>query len=283
MDDLKDIWSSGNQRGKSDVIRKMIQTTKDGLVDPLTLLPKAAKPSDAVVEKDYHGTEEQEGLGAAMGLGRFIDKNSVRKAKPETENFPDSSSAVSKTAKNAVAEELLTKEQVDLVLKESGWDRLPMTDKARQVVEDAISRGAKPATEYTGKVMVERGFPEEAPAFPREGSLKAGDRVIALHWTPMGVMGAKFDMPYVPESATVKKMYVAPAKVTKEPFPPGRGPRDLSKVATVSEDRLWGMDLEPETMNKEADGADHVSCPVLTRDTTMVLRLEPLATPQGEV
>lgn len=284
MSELSEIWSSGTCRGKSDSIRKALQTTKR-VVDGETILPKIVKPETSeMVEKDFAGDgADQPGLGAAMGLGRFIDKNSVRKVKPETENFRDSSSAVNKTEKNSVAEELLTKEQVETILKESGWDRLPMTDKARQTVEDAISRGAKPATEYTGKVMIERGFPEEPPSFHRPENLKAGDRVVALHWVPMGVMGAKFDMPYVPEAAKIKKMYVAPAKVTKDAYPPGRGPRDISKVETVAEDRLWGMDLEPETMDKDHDGADHGPCPILTKDTTMVLRLEPLATPQGEV
>ena len=55
---------------------------------------------------------------------------------------------------------------------------------------------------------------------------------------------------------------------------------DLDKTETVVEDRLWAMDLEPEGDVKEASDAQ---CPVFTKDTTMVIRLKPLASPSGEV
>jgi hypothetical protein len=183
------------------------------------------------------------------------------------------------------AEVRLDKEVVIQLLKDGGWDKLPMSDKAKGVIEDAISKGAKPVTEYTGKLLVEHGIAEEPPAFLRPKKLKVGDRVVPLQWTSMGVHGAQFDLQSVPAAMKVKKMYTGPAKVTKCAYPPGRGPSDIMKCESVIEDRMWGMDLEPEDVKKESDSGGHEtsSVPVRTSDTTMVLRLEPLASPQGEV
>lgn len=170
---------------------------------------------------------------------------------------------------------------VEKILKEGGWDKLPLTDKGKEILADAIHKGAKPATMYTGKLMVDHGVPEEPPAFMAPKGLKVGDRVIPLQWTPMGVHGAQFDLFSVPGAAKVKKMYTGPVKVTKNSYPFGRIPADLSKVETTTEERLWGLELEAEGVQKEDDGC--VACPMTTKDTTMVLRLEPLATPEGEV
>jgi hypothetical protein len=180
-------------------------------------------------------------------------------------------------------EPMLEKEVVEKIFKASGFDKLPLTDKARGVIEDAISRGAVPSTEYTGKIMVEHAMPEEPPAYARPGKdgLKVGDRVIPLQWMSAGRFGATFDLPYIPEAMKVKKLFVGPAKVSKNAYPPGKAPGDLSKVETVTEDRLWGMELESEEVSK--DGEELCPCPVVTKDTTMVLRLEPLAQPTGEV
>jgi hypothetical protein len=180
-------------------------------------------------------------------------------------------------------EPMLEKEMVEKIFKASGFDRLPLTDKARGVIEDAISRGAMPSTEYTGKIMVEHAMPEEPPAYARPGKdgLKVGDRVIPLQWMSAGRFGATFDLPYVPEAMKVKKLFVGPAKVSKNAYPPGKAPSDFSKVQTVVENRLWGMELESEEVSKE--GEELCPCPVVTKDTTMVLRLEPLAQPTGEV
>jgi hypothetical protein len=175
----------------------------------------------------------------------------------------------------------ISKDMVEKIMRDGGWDKLPLTDKAREIVEDAISRGAKPATEYTGKLMVEHAIPEEPPAFTRPQRIKVGDTVIPLSWVGVCLQGAKFDLPSVPEAARVKKMYTGPAKVTKESFPYGKFPRDLSKVETVVEDRLWALELEPVGIKK--DGDDSYFLPVTTRDTTLVLRLDPQATPSGEV
>jgi hypothetical protein len=180
-------------------------------------------------------------------------------------------------------EPMLEKEVVEKIFKASGFDKLPLTDKARGVIEDAISRGAVPSTEYTGKIMVEHAMPEEPPAYARPGKdgLKVGDRVIPLQWMSAGRFGATFDLPYIPEAMKVKKLFVGPAKVSKNTYPPGKAPGDLSKVETVTEERLWGMELESEEVSK--DGEELCPCPVVTKDTTMVLRLEPLAQPTGEV
>lgn len=308
MSENMESLSGGSVSDKSEIIRKSMRTTLNGLHKPHILLPMLEKKEDGVVEKDYTGDGEQAGLGSALGLGRF--SNTVKRTNnPDPENFRDSSSAVSKTAHTAcgVAEELvqkvswdddlhprdaagkelgesisserINKEYVEKVLKESGWDKLPMTDRAREILEGAISNGATPVTEYTGKVMIEHALAEEPPAFVRPQSLNVGDRVIPLNWVSVGRQAAKFDLPYVPEVARVSKMYVGPAKVTKNAYPPGRVPRDFSKCEMVTEERLWGLELEDEVRKSD----DLCPCPVTTKDSTMVLRLEPLAQPSGEV
>jgi len=193
---------------------------------------------------------------------RIVTKGEVKPEKPKTEK------AVEQTV------------DIEKILKDSGFDRLPMTDKAKSIVEDAITKGARPVTEYTGKLMLERNLPEEPPAFVRPKQLKVGDRVVALQWMPMGVMGSKFDLPFVPPAVKVKKLYIAPVKVTKESFPPGQIPKDCSKLETVIEQRLWGLDVEIEEVKKE--GGTLISSPLATRDTTLVMRLAPLASPAGE-
>lgn len=273
---------AGAMREKWEGVHKQLLTTDRNVLIPKRVMEKVVKDEGTIEKADYAGDGEQKGLGSMLGLGRFRDKNAP---KTEPENFRVSPSATSETVVKTVAEgQLLEKEQIEKILKETGWDKLPMSDKAKQMVEDAISKGAKPVTEYTGKYMVDHGMPEEPPAFVRPGSLKAGDRVVPLHWTPMGVFGAKFDMPYVPETATVKKMLTGAVTVTKSAYPPGRCPSDLGKCETVKENRMWGMELEPEGIKKEAPSDDGTSAmPVWTRDTTMVLRLEPLASPSGDV
>lgn len=174
----------------------------------------------------------------------------------------------------------ISKDEIEKIMKDGGWDKLPLTDRAREIVEDAISRGAKPATEYTGKLLVEHAIPEEPPAFTRPKNLKVGDTVIPLNWVGVCTQGAKFDLPSVPEAFKVKKMYTGPAKVTKNSYPYGRYPSDISKVETVTEDRLWGLELD-DRLGKEDDGTSSMS--ISTRDTTLVLRLDPQATPSGEV
>lgn len=175
----------------------------------------------------------------------------------------------------------LSKDVIEKVIKDAGWDKVPIPDKALEVIEDLISNGAKPVTMYTGKVMVERGYPEEPPALsPRPLNLRAGDTVIPLDWQWVRGFGAKFDMPYIPPSARVKAVHVAPVKVTKKSYPFGRVPSDISKVETVMEDRVWGIDLEEEGVKKDDDT---FPSPVMVRDSTMVLRMEPLASPSGEV
>ena len=175
----------------------------------------------------------------------------------------------------------ISKEMVEKVIKDAGWDKVPIPDKAMEVIEDLISNGAKPVTMYTGKVMVERGYPEEPPALsPRPMNLRAGDTVIPLDWQWVRGFGAKFDMPYVPAAARVKSVHTAPVKVTKKSYPFGRVPADISKVETEMEDRVWGIGLEEDGVKKDDDT---FPSPVTVRDTTMVLRVEPLASPSGEV
>lgn len=175
----------------------------------------------------------------------------------------------------------ISKEMVEKVLKDAGWDKVPIPDKALEVIEDFISNGAKPVTQYTGKVMVERGYPEEPPALsPRPMNLRAGDTVIPLDWQWVRGFGAKFDMPYVPAAARVASIHTAPVKVTKKSYPFGRVPADISKVETEMEDRVWGIGLEEDGVKKDDDT---FPSPVTVRDTTMVLRVEPLASPSGEV
>lgn len=282
-----DQWSGGGTlAGKSAQIHKSMQTTLRNIVRPKDVLHKLTTAEDAVVEKDYAGDADQPGLGTAMGLRRFIDKNTP-KTEAETENFPDSPSAVSKTEQGSVAEGLrsdaaiITKEMVESVLKEAGYDKLPMSEKGKEILEQIVSRGGKPVTDFSGKLLIEHGLPEPAPPMVRVPDLKVGDRVMVLPWVSVGTWGAKFDLPYVPETAKVKKLYIAPATVTKESYPPGRVPMDLSKIETVKEDRLWAMELEQENVKKDGDGLG--CCPVGMREPAMVLRLEPLASPSGEV
>jgi hypothetical protein len=175
---------------------------------------------------------------------------------------------------------------IEKAIKQSGFDKLPMVDSAREMLEDALANGAEPVTQYTGKVLIERGIPEVPPASLAkiDKELEVGDRVIPLRWVPVGPVGAKFDLPYVPPTARITRMYKGPAKVTKDVYSPGRAPKDCNKCESVVEERLWALDLEPEgdAAEKNADNED-VAVPVPVTDTTMVLRLEPLAQPSGDV
>jgi len=174
----------------------------------------------------------------------------------------------------------VSKDEIEKVLKDAGWDKLPIPDKAKEALEDLISNGARPASEYTGKIMVEHGVAEEPPSFVRPKKISVGDTVIPLDWRGVCLQGAKFDMPYVPKAAKVKKVYMGPVKVSKNPYPFGRMPSDISKVETVTEDRMWGLDLEGDEVGKDDDTFPST---FPTRDTTMVLRMEALASPGGEV
>jgi hypothetical protein len=175
---------------------------------------------------------------------------------------------------------------IEKAIKQSGFDKLPMTDKARELLENVLSNGAEPVTQYTGKILVERAIPEVPPASLAKikSQLQVGDRVIPLQWVPVGPVGAQFDLPYVPPTARITRMYKGPAKVTKDVYSPGRAPRDCAKCESVVEERLWALDLEPEgdDAEKNADNED-TAVPTPMTDTTMVLRLEPLAQPSGEV
>lgn len=173
---------------------------------------------------------------------------------------------------------------LEKAIKQSGFDKLPMTDKARELLENVLSNGAEPVTQYTGKVLIERGIPEVPPASLSKikSQLDVGDRVIPLHWVPVGPVGAVFDLPYVPPTARITRMYKGPAKVTKDVYSPGRAPKDCENCESVVEERLWALDLEPEGDEKHADN-DDTAVPSTMSDTTMVLRLEPLAQPSGEV
>lgn len=173
---------------------------------------------------------------------------------------------------------------IEKAIKQSGFDKLPMTDKARELLEDVLSNGAEPVTQYTGKVMIERDIPEVPPASLAKvaKNLQVGDRVIPLRWVPVGPVGAQFDLPYVPPTARITRMYTGPAKVTKDVYSPGRAPRDCKKCESVIEERLWALDLEADSDEKHADNED-AAVPTAMSDMTMVLRLEPLAQPSGEV
>lgn len=263
MNEGRDVWAGGNLSEKNAAIKKTINRGlllhKGGELfhkkTPLTeveILEKGIEEARAIIEKE-------------------------RERRKDTAPFA-SSPAMEKT--ETVAAGRISKDEIEKIMKDGGWDKLPLTDRAKEIVEDAISRGAKPATDYTGKLLVEHAIPEEPPAFTRPKQLKVGDTVIPLNWVGVCLQGAKFDLPSVPEAAKIKKMYVGPAKVTKNSYPYGRYPSDLSKEETVTEDRLWGLELD-ERLGKADDGT--TSLPVATRDTTLVLRMDALAQPSGEV
>jgi hypothetical protein len=271
MNEGRDVWSGGTLREKSDTIKKSLRTTLRNIVQPKDVIHKIASSNDTeIVEKDFVGEDGMPGLGNAMGLGRFRDKN----ARPE--NPPVSPFATRQTA-TAVAKGF----DVGTVLKETGYDKLPMTDRGREILQQILERGGKPITEFSGRMLINRDYAEPSPAHVRVPRIDAGDRVIVLPWVNVGVQGASFDLPYVPETMRVKKTYFGPAKVTKNVFPPGKAPADPSKEELVEENRLWAIDLEPESMKKDDEGL--ACCPMATREPTMILRLEPLATPAGEV
>lgn len=284
MNEITD--SGGGLAGKSAALNKSLRTTLDNIHKPGELFPKKRRPTEVeIMEKELEATQAE--LEKRLGG-----------------SDPLSSSVAIEKAVNVTA----ATGQVSLLekaLKKSGFDKLPMTDRARDALEGALANGAEPVTQYTGKMMVERGVPELPPAAlaappvekagvldrpvpggdhmaPGPATLQVGDRVVPLQWVDVGPFGAQFDLPSVPPVARVKKLYFGPASVTKDAYPPGRMPADLSKAETVVENRLWAMDLEPIS-DGDAKEASDLPCPVFTKDTTMVLRLEPLASPSGEV
>ena len=228
-------------------------------------------------EEDVPGPKSGQKMGKAQEpFGKDWIKDTMGAVEKSMRPFADS--PIEKSDSGGAK---LSKDMIEKVIKDAGWDKVPIPDKALEVIEDLISNGAKPVTSYTGKVMVERGFPEEPPALsPRPMNLRAGDRVIPLDWQWVRGFGAKFDMPYVPPAARVAAVHTAPVTVTRKSYPFGRVPSDISKVETVKEDRIWGVDLEEDGVKKDDDT---FPSPVALRDTTMVLRMEPLASPSGEV
>jgi len=227
-------------------------------------------------EDDEDEEEIDSGETSVEPFGKSWIENTMGAVEKSMRPFADSP-----IEKSDVGGARISKEMIEKVIKDAGWDKVPIPDKAMEVIEDLISNGAKPVTSYTGKVMVERGYPEEPPALsPRPMNLRAGDQVIPLDWQWVRGFGAKFDMPYVPPAARIAAVHTAPVKVTAKSYPFGRVPRDISKVETVTEDRIWGLDLEEDGVSKDDDT---FPSPVALRDTTMVLRVEPLASPSGEV
>lgn len=272
-------WSGGTSADKSADISKALRHTLDHVHALGELFPRRRPPSETeVVEKD---------------LARMWAADRARAA-----GLPAAGTIEKSVAPSGASA------RIEKVLKQSGFDKLPMTERAREVLESALANGAESVTQYTGKVMVERGVPEvppaalaitvqkdaggvldrpvqDAPDKPGPRSLQVGDRVLPLQWVDIGPYGARFDLLHVPGPARVRKIYVAPAMVTRDAYPPGRVPVDLSRVETIKEDRLWAIELEPE--GDAAKTTEDSPCPLLTKDTTMVLRLEPLAAPGGEV
>lgn len=276
MNESRETWTGGTSADKSAEINKSLRHTLEAIHAPGELFPRKHRPSASdVAEKDL-----------------------ARMWAAERRRAGEASGAIEKSIAPGASGRL------EKVLKQSGFDKLPMTERAREVLESALANGAEPVTQYTGKVMIERGVPEVPPAAlvsvvqkqsggvldrpsvdgadkPGSRSLQVGDRVLPLQWVDIGPHGARFDLLHVPGAARVKKIYVGTATVTKNSYPPGRAPADLSMVDMVKEDRLWGLELEPE--GEAAKSAEDSPCPVLTKDTTLVLRLEPLAAPGGEV
>jgi len=266
-------WSGGTLRGKSDEINKGLLTTLRNVVRPKNVIQKITPESNSVVEKDFAGQDDMPGLGQAMGLHRFRDKN----AKPQNPANPSEGSFTKRQTATAVVKE----HDVESILKDTGYDKIQMTDRGKEILREILSKGGSPVTQYSGRMLVEKGLPEPSPAHVRNPRINAGDRVIVLPWVTLGVWGARFDLPYVPQTARVKKAYYGPAKVTKNSFPPGKAPADISKEEVVEEERLWALDLEPDSVKKDDEGL--ACCPMGTREPTMILRLEPLASPTGEV
>lgn len=288
MDEI--IESSGSMADKSGAINKSLRTTFNNLHQPGVLFPKKRQPTEVeLLEKELADQIAAEHARVEKDLG----------ARPDP---PRSSSTIEKAVAEAAVGEQADLTAVEKALVKSGFDKLPMTDRAKEVLESALGNGAEPVTQFTGRLSIERGIAEPAPAMltggkiekagvldrPREGdnrsagpsSLQVGDRVIPLQWTDVGPFGAKFDLAHVPQPGKVKKLHIGPAVVTKESYPPGHGPSDPSKAETVEEQRLYAIEIEPEGVEK---GVDCVRCPILTKDTTMVLRLEPLMDPTGHV
>ncbi len=286
MNEGRDVWSAGTSAETSETLSKMFRTTLEKVHQPGILFPKKKKPTEVeIIEKQ---------------LAENWAEVQKRRSASDPRTSPSTIEKSADVDDAAVVEGL---NAVEKALQVSGFDKLPMTKRAREALHDALDNGAEPVTQYTGKVMCERGLPEVPPAAlivvpmmekagvldrPREDdlrsagprSLQVGDRVVPLQWVDVGPFGTQFDLPFVPPVARVKKIHVGPATVTKDAFPPGRVPSDMESVERIEEQRLWALELEPEGDVKEADDA---ACPFFTKDTTMVLRLEPLAAPSGEV
>ena len=281
MNKGRDVYSSGSLSERDAVIHKSLRTTLDGIHRPAELLPKR-----------HRATEQEQ---AEAMVEKCLVEVQRRRAHPRVSPVAIEKSVVTTDATGLV----------EKALQQSGFDKLPMTDRAREMLESALANGAVPVTQYTGRVMIERGIAELPPAAlmvgalmkdaggvlerptqdatdkPGPPTLRVGDRVIPLQWVDVGPFGAKFDLLYVPGPARVKKLFLGPVVVTKDAFPPGMGPMSLDGLETIREERLWAMELEPE--NEAEKSKDHGRMPLTARDTTMVLRLEPLALPSGEV
>ena len=299
MDEI--IESSGSLADKHGAINKSLRTTLTNIHQPWELFPLKHKPTEVeleeaalekmIAERDAAIIEKEIAAREAAILG------TERGARSDP---PRSSSAIEKDVADAASAGELT--CVEKALVKSGFDKLPMTDRAKEVLDTVLSNGGEPVTQFTGRMSIERGIASAAPAMltgakvekagvldrPTEGDnraagpaqLKVGDRVIPLQWTDVGPFGAKFDLLHVPQPSKVKKLHIGPAVVTKDSFPPGNGPADATSAETVEEERLYAIELEPEGVEKDADC---VRCAILTKDTTMVLRLEPLMEPSGYV
>lgn len=245
MNEEREVWTTGTVQEKSDSLRRGLLAMKARFYRPL--FPKVDSDRDALIEKSANLVDDRDWRRMA-GLESRVDH-----AAEMTASF----------------------------LKESGYSALPLTDRAMDAIKEIVRKGGRPVTMWTGKLMVKEGVAEEPPAFIRPGQLKVGDQVIPLQFVPMGVMGAKFDLPYVSQQARrVKKIHTVPVMVTRKSFPVGIVPEDMSKLELVEENRVTALEFEPEALDKNEEGMKPLPMP--TRESTAIFRLSPMAEPTGE-
>lgn len=252
---MQDVWSAGNNRKTSEQISKSLTSSRKQMMPSLFPVKSAAERVSAIegeASADLEKSEESSETDLLASSSR-----------------PDANQAALAVSGGVGLGSL------DRALSEGGYDKESLGGDALKCLEKALKEQGEVVTVRTNKVWVERAVPEEPPAFVRPKKLTVGDRVQLLNWVPMGVHGAKVNLFPV---GKVTKMYTVKALVSAEPMRWGVMPQKDIKFA--EEERLLGVELDgrgPYTA-KSKDGEPF---PYVTKDSTLIIRFPPMASPGG--
>lgn len=240
----QNIWSTGNQKSKSDQTHNLIMTSSKRYGN--TLFQKKAQ--DPTVETAQPVSENTQMVEKSVG--------------------PDD--AARATFGNAIE-----------VLKKNGYSHANYDEKMLSHIEKAVKDKGELVSRYTGRPWIDKsGYSQEAPAdvFPKK--LKIGDRAQVLNWQPLGVHRAVVDL--FPASGTVTKIYTVKAMIAKDPAKMEKEDSSGKGGAFTVEERVLGVELDGHGPGGVAKGGgDTIPMPFITKESSIIFRMPVLGDPAG--